>query len=389
MSTSITAAVLRDVGKPLQFEQVLIDDPLVDEVLVRVARVGLCHSDLHYIDGSLSTGTPTILGHEVAGVVERIGEGVSRFQIGDRVVATVTPACGMCARCLDGRPTQCQRVDLVRSRVRPKHYLADGSEISSLGAVGAFAEAILVTESSLASIDDSMPFDVACLLGCCITTGVGAVVHAAAIDPSDTVAVIGCGGVGISAIQGARLAGARRVVAIDALAGKLEAAKRFGATDVILARRPTETVAVLRELVPDGVDHAIEAVGRTETAELAFACLAPTGTATILGLMPDGASFTIPADALVYGDRTIRGAYMGSNRFLSDVAMFTDHYRSGRLDLDSMVTRVVDLADINEGLAAMSDPQTVRIVVDVAGADVGQPEVTDRLLASSPQNSPT
>lgn len=369
MSTSITAAVLRGVGKALQLEQVLIDDPLANEVLVRVERVGLCRSDLHYVDGSLSTTTPTILGHEVAGIVERIGEGVTRFGIGDRVVATVTPACGMCAQCLRGRPTQCRRVDVVRSRPRAKHYLPDGTEISSLGGIGAFAEAILVTDSSLAGVDHSVPPDVACLLGCCITTGVGAVVHGAAVGPNDTVAVIGCGGVGVSAIQGARLAGARRIIAIDALAGKLEAAKHFGATHVIVAGRSTEeTVAAVHEIVPEGVEHAFEAVGRTVTAELAFACLAPTGAATILGLMPEGASFTIPADALVYGDRTLRGAYMGANRFLSDVAMFTDHYRNGRLDLDSMVTRVVDIADINAGLAAMGDPDTVRIVVDLTGA---------------------
>jgi S-(hydroxymethyl)glutathione dehydrogenase/alcohol dehydrogenase len=312
MSTAITAAILREVGKPLQLEQVLIDDPLDDEVLVRVERVGLCHSDLHYIDGSLSTATPTILGHEVAGIVERIGEGITRFKVGDRVVATVTPACGMCAQCLRGRPTQCRRVGAVRFRPRAKHYLADGSEISSLGGVGAFAEAILVTESSLAGVDHWVSPEVACLLGCCITTGVGAVVHGAGVGPSDTVAVIGCGGVGVSAIQGARLAGARRIVAIDALAGKLEAAKRFGATDVIVAYPSmAETVAALHEMVPGGVEHAIEAVGRTVTAELAFACLASTGTATILGLMPEGARFNIPADALVYGDRALRGAYMG------------------------------------------------------------------------------
>jgi len=368
LSTSITAAVLREVGKPLQLERVMIDDPLANEVLVRVERVGLCHSDLHYVEGSLHTTTPMILGHEVAGIVERIGEGVTTLGIGDRVVATVTPACGMCAQCLRGRPTQCQRVDVVRLRPRAKHHLGDGAEISSLGGVGAFAEAILVTESSLARVDHSVPPDVACLLGCCVTTGVGAVVHGAAVGPNDTVAVIGCGGVGVSAIQGARLAGARRIIAIDALAGKLEAAKRFGATDVIVSGDSQhDTVAAVHEIVSDGVDHAIEAVGRTVTAELAFACLAPTGTATILGLTPDGASFSIPADALVYGDRTLRGAYMGANRFLSDVAMFTDHYRNGRLDLDSMVTRVIDLADINDGLATMGDPDTVRIVVDMTG----------------------
>ncbi|WP_218008968.1 alcohol dehydrogenase catalytic domain-containing protein [Nocardia jiangxiensis] len=353
----------------MQFERLSIDDPLANEVLVRVERVGLCHSDLHYVRGSLSIDLPALLGHEVVGVVERVGGSATRFQTGDRVVATVTPSCGACAQCLAGRPTQCCRVDTLRARPRPKHTAQDGSTVGSLGSVGAFAEAILVSESSLAAVDRSVPAEVACLLGCCITTGVGAVVHSARVTPADIVAVIGCGGVGMSAIQGARLAGARRIIAIDTVPGKLDAAKRFGATDIVLtAPSVDETVAALFQIVPTGVDHAIEAVGRTVTAELAFACLAPTGTATILGLMPEGARLTLPADALVYGDRVIRGAYMGANRFLSDVEMFIDHYRNGRLDLDAMVTRVVNFADINDGLTAMGEPDTVRVVVDMTEA---------------------
>jgi len=365
LSTTITAAVLHEVGGPLRLQDVVIDDPLDNEVMVRVERVGLCHSDLHYLQGSLSIDLPTVLGHEVTGIVLRTGTAVTRFAPGDRVVATVTPACGMCRQCLRGRPTQCQRVDIVRARPRPKHWFPHGGTLGALGGVGAFAEAILVGESSLAAVDDVVPPDLACLLGCCITTGFGAVVHGAGIGPSDTVVVIGCGGVGVSAIQGARIAGARRIVAIDAVPAKLEVAKRFGATDGLVAGDQAATVSALHAIIPGGVDHAIEAVGRTSTAELAFACLAPTGTATILGLMPEGSRLSLPADELVYGDRTVRGAYMGANRFLSDVAMFTDHYRSGRLDLDAMVTSVVDFADINEGLSAMSAPDTVRIVVDM------------------------
>ena len=227
MTTSIRAAVLRDIGQPLELEEVVIDDPLPTEVLVRVERVGLCHSDLHYVHGSLSIDLPTVLGHEVSGVVEAVGDAVTRVRLGDRVVATVTPACGTCGQCLAGRPTQCQRVDLVRARPRPKHAASGGGPMGALGGVGAFAEAILVGESSLAVVDQSMPPEVACLLGCCITTGIGAVVHGAAVGPNDTVAVIGCGGVGISAIQGARIAGARRVIAIDTVPGKLDAVAIF------------------------------------------------------------------------------------------------------------------------------------------------------------------
>ncbi|MEU9886204.1 Zn-dependent alcohol dehydrogenase [Sphaerisporangium sp. NPDC051011] len=366
MRTPIKAAVLGKAGEPLELAEVLLDEPADHEVLVRTERVGLCHSDLHYITGSLPIPTPAILGHEVAGLVERVGAAVTRVAPGDRVVATVTPACGLCRSCLRGRPTQCMRVDQVRARPRPKVVTRDGEEVQVLGGIGAFAEAFLAGEASLAVVPSNVPPHVACLLGCCVSTGVGAVVHGAHVTPDDTVAVIGCGGVGIAAIQGARLAGARRIVAVDAVAGKLEIARRFGATDAVLAGPDTVAVrTLLQDLMPDGFTHTVEAVGRRQTAELAFDVLAPTGTATILGLMPPGERLSIPADALVYGDRVLRGAYMGANRFLTDVEMFTDHYVAGRLDLDAMVTGEVPFEHVNEGFAAMSDPATIRIVVDV------------------------
>ncbi|MFE7416739.1 Zn-dependent alcohol dehydrogenase [Rhodococcus sp. NPDC057529] len=364
MRTPITAAVLEEPGDKLQLVELLLDEPTDHEVVVRTDRVGLCHSDLHYLNGALSIATPAVLGHEAVGTVEHVGSAVTRLKPGDRVVATVTPSCGLCNSCLRGRPTQCVRVDQLRRRERPKLLTHDNREVEVLGGVGAFAEAFLAGEASLAKVSDDLPLSVACLLGCCITTGVGAVVHGAKVTAEDTVAVIGCGGVGIAAVQGARLAGARRIVAIDAVADKLELARRFGATDTVLATDPTSTADRVIEILPDGVTHAIEAVGRPQTAELAFTILAPTGTATILGLMPAGAKLSLSADALVYGDRIVQGAYMGANRFLSDVDMFTDHYRTGRLDLDAMVTAELPFTAINDGFAAMADPTTIRIVLD-------------------------
>jgi S-(hydroxymethyl)glutathione dehydrogenase / alcohol dehydrogenase len=363
----IQAAVLRTPGEPLDLVDVLLDEPTDHEVLVRTERVGLCHSDLHYAMGSLAIPTPAVLGHEVAGIVERVGSAVTRLSPGDRVVATVTPACGLCSLCLRGRPTQCERVEQVRFRPRPKMLTPNGDEIEVLGGIGAFAEAFVVSEASLATVSSAVPPEVACLLGCCVTTGVGAAVHGAKISPDDTVAVIGCGGVGVAAIQGARLSGARRIVAVDAVSGKLDLARRFGATDTVLADAdPATTRNRLTEILPGGYAHAIEAVGRRQTAELAFDILAPTGTATILGLMPVGERLSISTDALVYGDRVLQGAYMGANRFLSDVAMFTDHYVAGRLDLDAMVTAEIPFHRINEGFTAMSEPTTIRIVLNVA-----------------------
>lgn len=368
MPSEVRAAVLLAPSSPLDIQTFVLDDPLQAEVRVRVERVGLCHSDLHYVRGSLSIDLPAVLGHEVAGIVETVGPDVRRVQPGDRVVATVTPSCGQCRTCLRGRPTQCLRVSSLRTRTRPTMTTRAGDPVTLLGAVGAFAEAMVLPEASVAVVPAAVPPHVACLLGCCISTGVGAAVHGTRIGPEDTVLVIGCGGVGIAAIQGARIAGARQIVALDTSVQKLETARRFGATrGVMTDPDPHQTLAALREVQPDGFTQAIEAVGRPETAELAFAALAPTGTATILGLMPQGQRLSIPADDLVYGDRRLQGAYMGANRFLSDVEMFTDHYASGHLDLDSMVTATVPFESINEGLELMSDPSTVRVVLEVAG----------------------
>ncbi len=368
MPTDVIAATLTAPGSPLEHQTLVLDDPLDHEVVIRTERVGLCHSDLHYAAGSLDIQLPAVLGHEVAGIVEAAGVAVTAVAPGDRVVATVTPACGRCAQCLRGRPTQCRRADVVRARPRPRLSQTSGEPVESLGGIGAFATHFLASELSLAVVDDSLPSEVACLLGCCISTGVGAVVHGTTIGPEDAVLVVGCGGVGIAAVQGARLAGAREIVAVDTSRSKLDLARRFGATaGVEAAPDSAETLEQLAEIIPNGFTHALEAVGQPQTAELAFRALAPGGTATVLGLMRPGSEIKIPADELIYGDRSIQGAYMGANRFLSDVGMFCDHYRRGALDLDGMVTQVVPFEKINDGLADMSSPSTIRVVADLSG----------------------
>ncbi|WP_440711784.1 zinc-binding dehydrogenase [Herbiconiux sp. YIM B11900] len=358
----IQAAVLTAPGEPLQLQTLYLDEPGPGEVLVTVEAAGLCHSDLHYITGSLPITTPAVLGHEVAGRVERVGVGVTRIAVGDRVVATVTPSCGSCPECVSGNPTLCERVSELRRRPDALLVDADGRPVIALGAIGAFAEAIVVPEASLAVVADLNP-QLACLLGCCISTGVGAVVHGASVSASDTVVVIGCGGVGMAAIQGARISGARRIIAVDIHDDKLALARALGATDVISAADDVRTEVLA--LTVGGVTRAFEAVGRPETAELAFSVLAPGGVATILGLMPVDSTIPIDAASLIEGSRRIQGAYMGANRFLADVAFLVDHAKSGRLDLSSMVTEVVTLEDINTGFEAMRSPASIRTVVDL------------------------
>jgi S-(hydroxymethyl)glutathione dehydrogenase/alcohol dehydrogenase len=358
---AVRAAVLDEPGQPLVIRTVYLDAPLPNEVLVRTTAVGLCHSDLHYMRGSLPISTPAVLGHEVAGVVERVGRDVTRFHVGDQVVATVTPSCGACASCVSGHPTRCERVAEIRKRTRPKIVDECGRILSTLGGMGAFADALVLPEASLAKVGDEIPARVACLLGCCVSTGFGAVMHATGIRPADTVAIIGCGGVGMAVVQAARLAGARRIIAIDIHAEKLKRALTFGATHILTSN--ANTLEALLAICPGGVTHSFEAVGHPKTAELAISALAPGGTATLLGLMPAGSRIEIDPKALIEGDRKIQGAYMGANKFLADVVTFTDDYANGRIDLDQMVTSEVTLDTINEGFEKMRDPSAIRTVI--------------------------
>lgn len=369
MRRRVTAAVLTAPQQPLVLQDLFLDAPLRTEVLVRTDYAALCRSDAMYVGGSLRIPVPAVLGHEVSGVVERVGSAVRRVAPGDRVVATISPACGQCTFCLRGRPTQCANLGSSRDRRRPKLMSNLGDPVGTLAGIGAFAGAFLVEESALATVPDDIPMDVACLLGCCVSAGAGSVLHGTSISPADTVVVIGCGGVGAAAVQAARLKGARRIVAVDLQQEKLDLARRFGATDVVRASTdPHLTERALRSLEPNGFAHAIEAVGRPHTAELAFRVLGACGTATILGLMPDGEQLVIPAADLVYGDRRLQGAYLGANRFLTDVDLYCSQYRLGRLDLQAMVTDVIPFDRINEAFVAMDDPGCVRVVLDVSGA---------------------
>lgn len=356
------AAVLFESPGKLEIEDLTIDVPGSREVLVKIMAAGLCHSDLHFLEDSHPLDGPTVLGHEGAGIVEVVGSAVEYVQPGDHVILFPHGFCGSCEWCLSGRPTLCTQEPLRRGENEgPRLRLRDGRPALQFAGVGTFAEKVLVHENNLVKIDRAMPFDRAALVSCGVPTGVGAVIRAAKVTPGANVAVIGCGGVGLNCIQGAVIAGANRIVAIDINNGKLNLAKQFGATDVI-NNASGDAVAELEALLPlsGGVDYSFEAIGLKETYELAFAVLRPGGTATVVGAGSE--SFELPTRAFL-GERKIQGCLMGSVRFREDIPYLLDLYRAGRLKLDELVSNRISLDKINEGYAAITDGSVARSVV--------------------------
>ncbi|CAB4972994.1 MAG: zinc-binding dehydrogenase [Actinobacteria bacterium] len=366
MPEKITAAVLNAAPGRLELETLLIDEPETNEVRIRVAYAGLCHSDLHEIDGTFETEVPILLGHEAVGIVEKVGATVEQFVPGDRVVTCVSAFCGYCLYCTSGHLTLCvNRHGLSHNRARPRLLNAAGAAVRPTAGLGAFAEAMVVHQNALVAIPASVRLDTASILGCAVTTGIGAVVHGADVRAGSTVAVIGTGGVGIAAIQGARLAGASRVIAVDVVPEKLDAALRFGATDVVDAREgsPVERVIVMTQ---GGVDYSFEAVGSAATVEQAFAMLVPRGVATVIGMVPGNQPIRIGGAELFLQEKRLQGSFMGSNQFKTDIPRYIALNDQGRLALDEMVTSRVDLADINDGFERLAKGQDIRIVAKVS-----------------------
>jgi S-(hydroxymethyl)glutathione dehydrogenase/alcohol dehydrogenase len=357
------AAVLNAVNEPLELTDIRVDDPEPHEVRVAVTNVGLCHSDLHYMTGTVPADLPVVVGHEVAGVVEAVGSQVTGLRPGDRVTGALTPSCGGCPNCDAGRSTQCQRVEEIRRRPRPAFQTDDGRPIERLGDIGGFSQHILLRENSLVKLPDDVPLHVGCLLSCCVITGVGAVFRGARVRPGSTVAVIGCGGVGSAIIQGARLAGASAIVAIDLDDARLKAAREYGATHVINGA-DGDPVAELHRQLGEGVDYSFEAVGSARTAATALALVRPTGTACLVGIAPGGTELSVPASDFFFQEKRLIGSYMGSGQGRQDIAQLARLYQQGRLLLDEMVTRVIAFAEINEGFEAMKSGDVTRIVVD-------------------------
>jgi S-(hydroxymethyl)glutathione dehydrogenase/alcohol dehydrogenase len=354
------AAVFHGPHQPLTIENVDIDKPIGREVLVKTVASGVCHSDLHFVDGYYQFPTPAILGHEAAGIVEGVGPEVREFKPGDHVIACLSVFCGHCEYCLTGKTHLCATRP-VRAKGEPPKLSWNGQPVNQFANLSSYAEQMLVHENGLVRIDDEMPLDRAALIGCGVTTGVGAALNTAKVEPGSTVAVFGTGGVGLSAIQGARIAGARMIIAVDVVEHKLAKARELGATHVVDASSH-DPVKAIRDMTNGGVDYSFEAIGLKVAAEQCFDCIRPGGTATIIGMIPVGQKIELDGSVFLR-EKKIQGSSMGSNRFKVDMPRYIEFYRQGRLKLDEMITRRGKLEDVNEAFRAMKAGEVARTVL--------------------------
>ena len=348
-------------GKLEVRDDVEVRAPRLNEVRVRIVNAGLCHSDVSVLDGTIPFPTPVVLGHEGAGVVEEVGDAVAKVKVGDHVVLTTLGNCGRCAACDRGQPTHCR--DTMGRLGRP--FTVGGEKAFSFANTGVFTEQVVVNETQAVVIDPDVPLSAACLIGCAVVTGAGAVLNRARVRPGQTVVVIGAGGIGQSAIQAARIAAAGRIVVVDANPDKEAVARRFGATDFVDASATGDTVAAVKDLgLPDGVDHVVECVGHPTLIRQGVALLDWGGTLTLLGVPKLGTEASFVVNDL-YNDKAILGCRYGSTRPHHDIPLLVGFYKDGRLLLDEMVSRVYPLEAIERAVDDLHDGKLNRGVLAV------------------------
>ncbi len=361
------AAVLRAVGEPLAVEEVELEPPGPGEVLVRLAASGVCHSDWNVISGATPNPLPAVLGHEGAGVVEEVGESVETVAEGDHAVLSWLPACGRCFYCRRGRPVLCDvaMADMFRGTL-PGGALRlsqDGSPLYHYSYLSAFAERCVVPEGCCVRIRRDAPLDVAALVGCAVMTGFGAVVNRARAEPGSAIVVFGAGGVGLSAVMGARFAGARTIVAADPVAFKRETALELGATHAV---EPHDARELLLELTNGrGADLAVDAAGVPGIVAQAYEAVRRGGTVVAVGIPPVGATADLPGPGLPREEKVVTGSFYGSCRPQADMPLLLDLFMEGRLPLDRLVTRTYPLEEVNEAFAAMNGGEVARAVVEL------------------------
>jgi S-(hydroxymethyl)glutathione dehydrogenase/alcohol dehydrogenase len=357
------AAIFREAHQPLSIEEISIDKPRDREVLVRSVATGVCHSDLHFVDGDLPfQGSAMVLGHEGAGIVEAVGPDVTTVAPGDHIVACLSGFCGVCDQCHSGHPNLCTSSITRRTRNSEPRLSQNGESVFQFADIGSFAEMMLMHENSLVKVDPEIPLDRAALVGCGVLTGVGAVLRTAKIEAGQTVAVFGCGGVGLSIIQGAGIGGASRIIAVDQFPSKLKMATSFGATDCVDTNQG-DAVEQIRELTGGaGGDHAFEAVGLPLLVRQCVESLAIGGTATVVGVLRPDAMIEFPWLAL-RPECKVQTSRMGSNRFRIDIPRYLDFYKQGKLRLDEMVSQRSRLEDVNDAFRAMKAGEVARHVL--------------------------
>lgn len=359
------AAILHEAKTDLVIDDVAVADPGPREVLIRTIACGVCRSDLHFIDGAFPHPMPTVPGHEAAGIVEAVGSDVARLKPGDHVITFFTAFCGSCEMCVTGRSSLCIDPSTRRPKgAPPRLAMQDGTPLAPFLNLSAFAEMMLVHENACVAIAKEMPLDRAALLGCAVITGAGSIFNDSQLRPGESVAVIGCGGIGLAAINAAKIAGAGRIIAIDPVADKRERAIRLGATDALDSNEP-ELAKRVAAMTGGGVDYAIEAVGRPATAELAWSLLRRGGTATILGMIAPGNMVSLPGPSFLTGKR-LQGSLLGSTRFPIDMPRLVQLYLDGKLNLDAMVAERITLSQVNDALSKLRVGDTVRSVIEFA-----------------------
>ena len=359
-------AVLHAVNQPIAIESLDLEPPRAGEVLVRVGAAGVCHSDWNLVTGATAHPLPVLLGHEGAGEVVEVGPGVMRTRAGDHVALNWAPNCGHCFFCLNGSPSLC---DAYLEPIWAGTMMDGTTRVSLAGqpvfqytALGCFSEWIVVPEACCVPLPHAVPLPVAALIGCAVTTGVGAVLRTAAVPPGSSVAILGAGGVGLSMVLGAVLSGASRIIVVDVVEAKAEVAQALGATDFVLAG--PDAVGEIRALTAGrGVDYAFEAVGRPDVQEVCLAVTRPGGTIVLAGLAPMGSSTDLPGALITRQEKTVKGSYYGSSVPARDFPFYADLYLRGRLDLDKLITRTYRLDEVNQAYAQMLAGEAARGVI--------------------------
>ncbi len=358
----VKAAMFRGPKTELTIEDIQLDKPGPREILVKTVACGVCHSDLHFVDGLYPMAAPAVLGHEPAGIVEEVGSQVTYVKPGDHVIACLSVFCGVCEYCMSGRPSLCQSPDTKRKPGEPSRLSQNGEPVHQGLNLAAYADKMLLHENAVVKIRDDMPLDRASLIGCGVTTGLGAALNTVHIPAGASVVIIGCGGVGLSALQGARIVGAGKIIAVDAHAWKFDLAQKLGATHCIDARAG-DPVAAVQALTGGGADFVFECIGLVPTVQQAIAMTGRGGTAVLVGVVPIQHLVPFSAADLTLQEKKITGSYMGSNRFRFDMPKYIDFYLDGRLRLDEMISSRIPLGEVNDAFDRMRKGEAARQVI--------------------------